>query len=85
MEKIKVFVKRSAVKNLRKFPKQIQNKIQQAILKYLTNRPDIADGKHIRKLIDGYRLRVGDYRIFYYIEAKKVIVTAIERRTSTTY
>ncbi|OGH17017.1 MAG: hypothetical protein A3C30_02075 [Candidatus Levybacteria bacterium RIFCSPHIGHO2_02_FULL_40_18] len=85
MEKFKVFVKKSAVKSLRKFPKQIQNKVQQAILKHLTTRPHIADGKHIKKLTDGYRLRVGDYRIFYYIETKKVIVTAIERRTSTTY
>ena len=85
MEKFEVLVKKSAVKSLRKFPKAIQNKIQQSILERLTVRPDIADGKHIKKLTDGFRLRVGDYRIFYYIEAEKVKVTAIERRTSTTY
>ena len=85
MEKFEVFVKKSAVKSLRKFPKPIQDKIQQAVLERLILRPDIADGKHIKKLTDGYRLRVGDYRIFYYIEAKKVTVTVIERRASTTY
>jgi len=51
----------------------------------LSTKPYIADGKHIKKLTEGYRLRVGDYRIFYYIEVKKVIVTSIVRRTSKTY
>jgi mRNA-degrading endonuclease RelE of RelBE toxin-antitoxin system len=35
----------------------------------------------------GWRRRVGNYRIFYdlLIEEKRIVVTAIERRTSTTY
>lgn len=85
MEKFEVELKKSAVKQLRKFPRAIQNKIQDSILERLTNRPDIADGKHIKKLTEGYRLRVGDYRVFYDIELKIVTVTSIVRRTSTTY
>jgi mRNA-degrading endonuclease RelE of RelBE toxin-antitoxin system len=35
----------------------------------------------------GWRRRVGSYRIFYDLFAKErqVVVTAVERRTSTTY
>lgn len=52
---------------------------------WLTKKPYLADGKHIKKLTEGFRLRVGDHRVFYYILSKEVIVTAIVRRTSTTY
>ena len=85
MEKFKVFVKKSAVKQLRNLPIDIQTKIQTTISERLSISPYIADGKHIKKLTEGYRLRVGDYRVFYYIEAKDVIITSIVRRTSTTY
>ena len=36
---------------------------------------------------EGFRRRVGDWRIFFDIhpEEKRVVVTALERRTSTTY
>lgn len=85
MEKFEVLVKKSALKQLRSFPKSIQGKIQEVMLSRLLVRPYIADGKHIKKLTDGFRLRSGDYRVFYYIETKKVIVTSIVRRTSKTY
>ena len=85
MEKFKVFVKKSAVKQLRSIPVPIQTKIQSSIKDRLSINPHIADGKHIKKLTDGYRLRIGDYRVFYYIEIKSVVVTSIMRRTSKTY
>ena len=85
MEKFKVFVKKSVVKQLRNFPIDIQTKIQNAFADRLSTTPHIADGKHIKKLTEGYRLRVGDYRVFYYIKVKDVVVTSIVRRTSTTY
>ena len=85
MEKFEVLVKKSALKQLRSFPNSIQNKIQETMLGRLSTKPFIADGKHIKKLTDGFRLRVGDYRVFYYIETKKVTVTSIVRRTSKTY
>ena len=85
MEKFEVSVKKSALKQLRSFPNSIQVKIQQAMVERLTKKPYMADGKHIKKLMEGFRLRVGDYRIFYYIDSKEVIVTSIVRRTSKTY
>lgn len=85
MEKLNVVLKKSALKQLRSFPPSIQPKILDAIGVRLIDRPFIADGKHIKKLTEGYRLRVGDYRVFYYIESKVVTITSIVRRTSTTY
>jgi len=85
VEKFKVFVKKSAVKQLRNFPIDIQTKIQNAISDRLSTSPHIADGKHIKKLTEGCRLRVGEYRVFYDIDVKDVIVTSIVRRTSKTY
>ncbi len=85
MEKFRVFVKKSAVKQLRNFPIDFQTKIQNAFSDRLSTTPNIADGKHIKKLTEGYRLRVGEYRVFYDIEVRDVVVTSIVRRTSTTY
>ena len=85
MEKFEVSVKKSALKQLRSFPNSIQVKIQQAMVERLTKKPYMVDGKHIKKLTEGFRLRVGDYRIFYYIDSKEVIVTSIIRKTSKTY
>jgi mRNA-degrading endonuclease RelE of RelBE toxin-antitoxin system len=83
--KFKVFFKKSALKQLRSIPSSIQTKILNSVTTYLLNSAYFADGKHIKKLTDGFRLRVGDYRIFYYIEAKSVKITSIVRRTSKTY
>jgi len=83
--KFNVSLKKSAIKRLRLLPKSTQDLILNSIATHLTTTPHIADGKHIKKLTDGYRLRVGNYRIFYYLEAKELIITSIVRRTSTTY
>jgi len=83
--KFNVSFKKSALKQLRTFPKQIQGKILNSIERYLPDSAQIPDGKHIKKLTEGYRLRVGAYRVFYYIEAESVIITSVVRRTSTTY
>jgi len=83
--KFKVEFKKSALKQLRSLPSPIQPKILKAIQNYLVESAHIADGKHIKKLAEGYRLRTGSYRIFYFIESRNVIVTSVVRRTSTTY
>jgi len=77
--------KKSALKQLRKLPKQIQTGILKSITTYLVDSSHIADGKHIKKLTGGYRLRYTNYRIFYYINKNTVMITSIVRRTSTTY
>jgi mRNA-degrading endonuclease RelE of RelBE toxin-antitoxin system len=47
--------------------------------------PFSGDIKHLQAL--GWRRRVAECRIFYdlYVEDRRIVVTAIERRTSTTY
>lgn len=85
MEKFNILIKKSALKQLRSLPLSFQNKILQQAKTRLSLNPFLADGIHIRKLTEGFRLRVGDYRIFYYIQGNQVVITAILRRTSTTY
>lgn len=85
MAKFEVVLKKSALKQLRKFPQTTQTQITASISDNLVTSPYLADGKHIKKLTEGYRLRVGNYRIFYSIEANLVTITSVVRRTSTTY
>jgi len=85
VEKFKVVIKKSSLKQLRLLPKTIQDRILSSVSTNLATKPYITDGKHIKKLTEGYRLRVGDYRIFYYIEGKTVTIVSFVRRTSTTY
>lgn len=85
MARFEIVFKKSALKQLRKFPTSTQAQITKAISDKLSNNPYVVDGIHIKKLTEGYRLRSGNYRIFYYIEASLVTITSIVRRTSTTY
>lgn len=85
MAKFEVGFRKSALKQLRSLPKSFQKLILGSISSFLTERPYLADGKHIKKLAEGYRLRVGNYRFFYDIEGEAVIITSVVRRTSTTY
>lgn len=85
MARFEVKFKKSALKQLRLIPKSLQRLILDSVSSFLTNKPYLADGKHIKKLTEGYRLRVGNYRVFYYIEGDVVTITSVVRRTSTTY
>ena len=85
MERFKVEFKKSALKQLRLLPQSTQDRILNSIKTYLAQTPYLADGIHIKKLTEGYRLRVGNYRVFYYIEKNLVIITSVVRRTSKTY
>ena len=85
MAKFEVEFKKSALKQLRALPESVQGLILNSITSFLAERPYLADGKHVKKLNEGYRLRVGNYRVFYYMEGQIVIITSVVRRTSTTY
>jgi mRNA-degrading endonuclease RelE of RelBE toxin-antitoxin system len=85
VEKFKVLLKKSAIRQLKFLPSSTQIRIQNAMIARLSTTPFLADGRHIKKLKDGYRLRIGNYRVFYYIESKNITVTSIVRRTSKTY
>ena len=74
-----------AQKSLKRIPSGDQTRIL-ATLDEMQRDPFQGD---IRKLqgLSGFRRRVGNWRVFFevVIEPKHVVVTAIERRTSTTY
>ena len=74
-----------AQKSLKRIPSGDQTRILPA-LGEMQRDPFQGD---IRKLqgLSGFRRRVGNWRVFFEvaIERKHVVVTAIERRTSTTY
>lgn len=67
---------KKAEKSYRKLPIPIKIRIDQK-LEYLKNTPRGADTK---KLVgeDAYRTRVGDYRIVYEIDDKKIIVWIVD-------
>ncbi len=74
-----------ARKSLKRIPASDKTRILAALAEMQQN-PFQGD---IRKLqgLPGFRRRVASWRIFFEAlpESKKVVVTAIERRTSTTY
>jgi mRNA-degrading endonuclease RelE of RelBE toxin-antitoxin system len=74
-----------AAKSLKKVPAGDRKRILTALGEMKQN-PFQGD---IRKLqgLPGFRRRVGNWRIFFEIAAERnhVVITAIERRTSTTY
>lgn len=79
-----VLVSRTFQKQYSNLPKKEQNHIKSA-LNYLIEDPyDPRPGADIKPLVGTdplkYRLRVGDYRIVYCIEGKKVEVIEVFRR-----
>jgi mRNA interferase RelE/StbE len=65
-----IFIEKKAEKDLRRLPKNYQNKIIQKILNLKDNPKSIA----IRKITSSenyYRIKVGDYRIIYEINYKE--------------
>ena len=65
----------SAFKQLKKLEKSLQKRIISS-LERLRFRPEA----HLKKLVgdNGYRLRVGDYRVIVDIEEKKLLVLVIK-------
>lgn len=79
-----LLVTKSAKKELAKLPNQDQVRLEHA-LDTLQNDPFSGDIKCLQP--SEWRKRVGNYRIFYDldIDQRHIVVTAIKRRTSTTY
>ena len=67
-------------KNNDKLSVIISPKHFQSITSYLTSTPYLADGKHIKKLTDGYRLRVASYRVFYSERKTPTFMSGMKRR-----
>lgn len=68
---------------------RIQERDHKRILATLTAMQKDPFGEDIRRLhgLSGFRRRVGSWRIFFEVipERQQVVISAVERRTSTTY
>lgn len=76
-----------AQKSIKKFPKEYQILILKKIIILKENPRPRGHDKITAKKPPLYRIRIGDYRVFYFIdeEIKEVVVVDIKRRTSQTY
>ena len=72
----KLIYSQKAAKQLEKLDRNIQERILHA-LERLRLRPESCD---IKKLVgtDGYRMRVGDYRIIFDMEKEKMLVFVLK-------
>lgn len=79
MSSYSVELTKSAKKDLRKLPKKIQIRIIEA-LKMLGVNPlsELLKVKKLRGEDSLYRIRVGDYRIVYTVENKKLVILVIK-------
>jgi mRNA-degrading endonuclease RelE of RelBE toxin-antitoxin system len=75
-----------AQKSLKRIPSHDQARVRVA-LGEMEEDPLRRDIRKLKGGRDGFRRRAGDWRIFFdlYPEERRLVVTAIERRTSTTY
>jgi len=71
----RIEIRRQAVKELNRIGLQDRKKIQQAIDGLAAN-PHPAGSIKLRKR-DGWRIRIGDYRVIYSIEEQKVLVLVL--------
>lgn len=79
-----LLVTKPARKDLEKLHSRDQLRIE-AVLDAMEADPFSGDIKRLQP--PGWRRRVGSYRIFYdlYLDERRIVVTAVLRRTSTTY
>ena len=74
--KYKIVIKEQAIKQLSILPKNFYNKIKLRI-DDLANNPFPKDCKKL-KFVDGYRIRIGSYRILYTIDKGIMIIKVIK-------
>jgi mRNA-degrading endonuclease RelE of RelBE toxin-antitoxin system len=79
-----LLVTKNAQKELAKLPDRDQQRIEAALDEMAVD-PFRGDIKRLQPL--GWRRRIGSYRVFYDLDMEKrgIVVTAVKRRTSTTY
>lgn len=77
--KYRIEYARSVVKDLKKLPREIQNEAIQVIEKDLVSNP--RKGRPLTGPYKGlWRYRIGDYRIIYSIEEKRVVIFVLRIR-----
>jgi len=76
MESYNIEIKKSATKEIEKLPKAMLKKVVDKI-QSLANTPRPAGCKKLTA-DEKYRVRVGDYRILYSIEDKKLVIYVVK-------
>ena len=81
-----VVVAKSARKKLAKFPAKDRSRILEG-LESMAADPFSGDIIKLEDKGDRWRRRIGEYRVFFSVDkpSRVVVISAIERRTSTTY
>ncbi len=72
----KLFIKRSAERDLRKLPKNTLRQINRKILILKTN-PRPSGVRKLTGALEGWRIQAGDYRIVYQIDDSAQAVTIV--------
>jgi len=76
-----------AAKDLRKLPRQVQVDIRDTVQEKLPHFPKCSGVKALTNHSHGYRLRVGDYRVFFEFEGaiRLVRIEEVKKRDERTY
>jgi len=75
----RLIIKRSAERDLRRLPRPLFQRINQHVLE-LSEEPRPAGVNKLKGALEGWRLRVRDYRILYQIDDDAQTVTIIRVR-----
>jgi mRNA interferase RelE/StbE len=75
----RLVIKRPAERDLRRLPQPLFRRINQAILA-LADDPRPSGTRQLKGALDGWRLRVGHYRIVFQVDDTARIVTIIRVR-----
>ncbi len=79
---MKIEIRKSAIKDLKKIPQPFKSKIENSIIK-LKDFPDIPNIKKLTNFEPAYRLRVGDYRILFDIVGEKIVIGRVLHRQNS--
>lgn len=75
---MKLLLSKSAAKQLLKIPYRTRARIEEQI-ENLAEKPFSRKSQKLAGR-SGYRLRVGDYRVLYLVEKKKIIILSVQHR-----
>ena len=70
----KVLITRSAEKQLKNLPPQVQRKIAAVVMSFAIE-PRPYGSKKLSGMANSYRVRIGDYRVIYDIYDREVVVS----------
>ena len=78
-ENYTILFRKSARKEFQKLPKKIQSKVTEALM-FLSLNPytELLQIKKLKGPEDLYRIRIGNYRVIYTIENKKLTVIVVK-------